>query len=174
MSAKLRGYESYDAFWKFSDCFFQKLRGYRSYEGYAELLMEIFPFVSKVTRLRKLRCFLEIFRLFLPKVTRFQKLRGLRRASDGDFPSCLQSYEVTKVTMLYRNVQFFFLPKVTRFQKLRRFRRASVGYFPFVPKVTRLRGYDRNFCQFHPRILPYLILWHIIRTLFVIIIFCCY
>ena len=105
LSAKLRGYESYDALWKFSDCVFQKLRGYRSYEGYAELLMEIFPLVCKVTRLRKLRYFLEIFRLFLPKVTRLQKLRGLRKASDGDFPSCLQSYEVTKVTMLFGNFQ---------------------------------------------------------------------
>ena len=68
-----------------------KLRGYRSYEGYAGLQMDIFPIV--------------------PKVTRLQKLRGLRRASDGDFPSCLQSYEVTKVTMLYRNVQFIFSSK---------------------------------------------------------------
>ena len=53
---------------------------------------DIFPLVSKVTWLRKLECFLEIFNFFLPKVTRFQKLRRLRREIVGDFPSCLQSY----------------------------------------------------------------------------------
>ena len=139
MSRKLRGYESYDAFWKFSDCFFQKLRGYRSYEGFVGLLMEIFPLVSKVTRLRKLRCFLEIFKLFLPKVTRLQKLRRLRRASDGDFPSCLQSYEVTKVTMLYRNVQFFFFQKLQGFRSYEGF----VGLLLDISLLSpKLQGYE--------------------------------
>ena len=67
MSQKLQGYESYDAFWKFSNCFFPKLRGYRSYEGYAGLLMEIFRLVCKVTRLRKLQCFIEMFNFFSSK-----------------------------------------------------------------------------------------------------------
>ena len=74
-----------------------KLRGYRSYEGYAGLLLKIFPLVPKVTRLRKLRCFLEIFKFVLPKVTRFQKLRRFRRAFVEDFPSCPKSYEVTRL-----------------------------------------------------------------------------
>ena len=77
--------------------FFQKLQGFRSYEGYAGLPLKIFPLVPKVTRLRKLRCFLEIFKFVLPKVTRFQKLRRFRRAFVEDFPSCPKSYEVTRL-----------------------------------------------------------------------------
>ena len=105
MSRKLRGYESYDAFQKFSNKIFQKLQGFRSYEGFAWPLLEIFT-------------------LFL-KVTRLQKLRRIRMSSVGDFSACPQSYEVTKVSMLLRNFQVF-LSKVTRFQKLQRFRIASV------------------------------------------------
>ena len=35
------------------------------------------------------------------KVTRFQKLRGLRKASANDFPWHPQSYKVSKVTVLF-------------------------------------------------------------------------
>ena len=35
----------------------------------------------------------------------FQKLRRFHRASSGDFLLCLESYEVTKDTMLFRNFQ---------------------------------------------------------------------
>ena len=78
MSRKLRGYESYDAFQKFSNKIFQKLQGFRSYEGFSWPLLDIFP--------------------LFPKVTRFQKLRRFRMASVGNFYSCPQSYKVTEVT----------------------------------------------------------------------------
>ena len=42
-SSKLRGYESYGAFSNFE-------KKIKSYEGYAELLLWIFPNVSKVTK----------------------------------------------------------------------------------------------------------------------------
>ena len=123
----------FDFFWcifKFSTT--KKLQGFRSYEGYAGLLLTIFPNVPKVMRLQKLRC---IFKIFRTKVTRFQKLQRFRRALVRDFPSCLQSYEVIKVTVHFQI--FKTKSKVTRFQKLQRLCRASAD--SIVPKVTGLQ-----------------------------------
>ena len=59
----------------------------------------------------------------LPKVTRFQKLRRLHRASADDFPN------VPKVARLQKLRYFFKFPKtnlkVTRFHKFQRLHRAS-------------------------------------------------
>ena len=151
-----------------------KLRGYRSYSGYAELLLRIFSYVSKVTKLQKLR-----------------RLRRSRRASSGNFLLCLKSYEVTKVTMLFRNFQkqirsykvsevtkvtqgfcfqFFQMSpppqkksKVTRFQKLQGYEcfNTLTIFLGHSCKVTKLRGYSRNFRQIHPHILPLLLFGHV-------------
>ena len=110
------------------------------------------------------------------RLKRLSPVGRFHRASSGDFLLCLESYKVTKVTMVFRNVQFFLLKQgfrsyavskvtvlFTRFQKLQGSKccnsftifqaRNSIQSY----KVTKLRGYDRNFRQIHPRILPYLL-----------------
>ena len=95
-----------------------------------------------------------------PKLRGFRSYEGYAGLLLGYFPSCLQSYVVTKVRVLFRNFQFFSsksykvseVTKVTqgdcwRFSvlspKLLQSLKVTQG-FPHVPKVTRfqkLRGY---------------------------------
>ena len=76
------------------------------------------------------------FQVFLSKVTRFQKLQRFRIASVWDFSPCLQSYEVTKVSMLLRN---FYFKKLQGFRSYEGFTGLLLGIFSYVSKVTRLR-----------------------------------
>ena len=84
--------------------YFKKLQGFRSYEGFTGLLLGIFSYVSKVTRLRKIRCFLEIFKKN-PKVLKLLTFES--HDAFGIFNNLFKGYKVSEVTK-FKILQFLY------------------------------------------------------------------
>ena len=84
--------------------YFKKLQGFKSYEGFTGLLLGIFSYVSKVTRLRKIRCFLEIFKKN-PKVLKLLTFES--HDAFGIFNNLFKSYKVSEVTK-FKILQFLY------------------------------------------------------------------
>ena len=66
----------------------------------------------------------------------------------------LRGYESYDASKKFSNLVF---QKLQGFRSYEGFVGLLLRIFPLVPKVTRLQGYGRNFCQIHPRILPLLV-----------------
>ena len=84
MSPKLRGYRSYGTFSNFQ----KQIRSYKVSEVTKVTQGFCFQFFQMSPKLQGYKSYgaFKIFKKILPKVTRFQKLRRLHRASAEDFP----------------------------------------------------------------------------------------